>query len=475
MSERHGGVDLLVVLAHAILVRNFVADGCLEALAARGLRIAVVAPGDTLPMIRTLAPSLDSVHRLDSLRPTARRIRLLQRLRVGSFYARRDRDAYELKIGYARRVGWSSRLTVGFWSWLARSRDSEAVARGWVARLRPRPEACALLDRLDPAIVLWPTTISDPTDFELVQAAAQQRRRLVMCEGSWDNLVTKGAIWPRPDHVLVWGDFSRRLALSDHGFTPDQIDVTGPPHFGVYRDPAALTPRAEWCAQHQLDPGRRLIFVAGSTIGQKVEPLLLRLLSAAITAGRLPPAYVWYRPHPKVGARFDATPFASDPHVRIDPSIAGGATTGMARIIHASEARQRADALVASDVIVSMFSTVVLEGALLGKPVLLVDMKGEAGVSQRPTTSYERMAHLRHVLTCPLIRLVPNLDALPGMLAEVLALDPGRIAPTLRAFAQDVMSCPPEAPAARIARVVEPMLAAARPHRRDGASEVVAR
>lgn len=458
-TARTSEVDVLVVLAHPILVRNFVTDGSLQAVVARGLRTAVIAPAATLPMIRELVPGLASLHALDPVRPTRRRIQTLQWLRLGSFFARRQHDAYALKIGYARKVKLTSRLVIAAWERLAHRGDPEATAARWAARLRPNQGAMRMMSEIDPALVLWPTTISDPADFEVVQAAVRQQRRLVMCEGSWDNLVTKGAIWPRPERLLVWGQFSRRQALNEHGFNPAEVVVTGPPHFGVYADPSRLTPRAEWFARHSLDPNRRLIFVAGSTIGYKVEPLLLRELSAAVNRGDLPPAYIWYRAHPKVGTRFDRAQSADDPNIRIDPSVdEGDASVGMARIIHAAEARQRADALAASDAIVSMFSTVVLEGALLGKPVALVDPKGLEGVSGRPTTSYERMAHLRHILACPLIRLVPTLAEIPDTLKWFFSLDAAETATTLRAFADDVMSCGPEMPATRLAAELERLL-----------------
>ena len=451
--------DILVVLGHVLLVRNYVADGFLRELVTRGLKVAVIAPDDTHPFIRQLAPGLVALYPLSRYRPRRPRMWVLRHLRLGSFFARRTASAYALKLAFNRRLALDKRLAIGFWERMARVTDPEKLAKKWASALRPRRAALRLIREVSPRIVVWPTTISDPVDFEVVQAARLLRVPVVMCEGSWDNLVCKGAIWPRPGRLLVWGELSRNFARDEHGFTDAEIGVTGPPHFGVYNRVEDLMPRDEWLRRHDLDPARRVIFVAGTTIGRLVEPTLVHVISSLIDSGDLPPSYVWYRPHPKVGDRFEGARCRDDPNVRIDPGVDNAhPTTGMNRIIDARETRQRAEAIAACDLVVSMFSTVVLEGALLGKPSILVDPESLEGSSSRPASSSQNYKHVQYLLRSPWIRLAPNLDALQPMLHEFLSLDPRSYAQPLRAFAQQVVCCGIESSQDRIVRDVQDCL-----------------
>src|SRR5439155_12917662 len=77
-------VDVLLVLGHVLLVRNFVVEGFLRELILRGATVAVVAPDDTLPMIRHLVPELKLLFPLSRFRPSKGRFRTLRWLRLGS-------------------------------------------------------------------------------------------------------------------------------------------------------------------------------------------------------------------------------------------------------------------------------------------------------------------------------------------------------------------------------------------------------
>jgi hypothetical protein len=341
---------------------------------------------------------------------------------------------------------------------VARFGDPEALALTWSSRLRLRPSASRFIRDLNPRLVLWPTTIANPIDFDLVSAATRADIPVVMSEGSFDNLVAKGAIWPRPRRLLVWGEFSRAYARAEHGFADDAIDVTGPPHFGVYRRVQDLTPRSEWFARHQLDPRKRLIYVAGTTIGRRGEPALLRTLSARIDEGKLPDAYLWYRPHPRAARRVNRDELDAIPRVIVDPGVDPDVKDWVGHIDR-RDPRQRADTLAACDVVVSVFSTVVLEAALVGKPAILIDVPSLGG-PEGAMRSYQEFGHLQRMRECPWVKLAPDRETVVSLLNEFLRLDPASMQAPLRALGEHFVYCGgADTPQDRIGRALEECLA----------------
>ena len=460
-ASNRGRCDVLVVLGHVVHVRNFVASGFIEFLANQGLRLVVIAPEDLLETIRTLAPGVLEVVALEQGRLRASRRKLLHWLRIGSMVHRRRFIEYRKKLEWAASARFSQRLAIRFWTMVDHWMDAEAVAAAWVMRLPASRPAKRLVEQLSPRLVLWPTTISDPGDFEIVKASSEAKIPLLMFEGSWDNLVGKGGIWPRPKHLLVWGDFSRKYALEHHGFDGDQVTVTGPPHFDVYGKPQELLSREGWFKAHGLAPAKKLIFIGGTTVGSKAEPELIHLLSAWIDAGRIPPAYIWYRPHPKalVRRRFDREALAAIAHVVIDPGVEGAEHLPKGRwLVDSQDAAQRANALAACDVMLSSFSTVVLEAALLGKPSILVSFGKQASAQAGSIRSYLEFAHVRLLAETPWIQTAYQPVELEEKLNSLLMRFPPAAAESLRSFGATIAHCLDGQARNRLADVVLSML-----------------
>src|SRR5439155_21805474 len=104
--------DVLAVLGHPFVVRNFASEGCLESLTRRGLRVSVVAPANTLDGIRDLAPGIASLHPLEPIQSTPRRIRRLNWLRMASMVARRRYREYSPQLQWAQQGRFKHRASV---------------------------------------------------------------------------------------------------------------------------------------------------------------------------------------------------------------------------------------------------------------------------------------------------------------------------------------------------------------------------
>jgi hypothetical protein len=313
-----------------------------------------------------------------------------------------------------------------------------AFWRGSEARIPPAPAALALLRRRRPDVLFTPTLVHDGREVELVKAARALGVPTVAFAASWDTLTSKGAFYAVPDHLLVWGEESRAQAVLHHGVPAARVEVTGAPHLDVYGPDEPVEPRAEFLARRGIDPDRRVLLFAGTTVTYwEDEPRLLRALSAAIEQGELKDCVVWYRPHPRrpLGEVTDVTAL---PHVVLDDQVARqkieGASSYSAR---RDDLRHYRGLMNAVDGVVTAFSTMIVEAALLGKPSLVigfgVDVAGAGRLIQH--AEYE---HVAEVLATPGVTLCRSLDELTREIERLLAGAYGVWAPALRTRADAI-------------------------------------
>ena len=131
-------------------------------------------------------------------------------------------------------------------------------------------------------------------------AARRLRLPVVAHVASWDHTVGKGVISPHCDLYVVQNRVMEDDLRRYHGIEPDRVRVTGWPQTDLFH---RKRPRAEYerlLRRYGLDPGRRLVLVAGNTPsnapyeGRFVERLVGWWEQAA--AERL---QLLLRPHPR--------------------------------------------------------------------------------------------------------------------------------------------------------------------------------
>lgn len=301
-------------------------------------------------------------------------------LRTLSYAAREVHEpTYRTKLDLRRP--WRQRLEVHLARALSAWVDTERLARG-LERLLPVARAARkMLAAERPDVLVVHGATYHGLDAEVMKAARRAGVPILHAPLSWDTLTSKGCCLVRPDALAVWGEASRAHAVERHGVAPARVFVTGPVHWDHY---AGSVPEVRMAAP--------AILVAGTSIAYWSEET--EVVSAIARA--LPLQTILYRLHPRrrpdAGLR-DLLP----PNVSVD-STAGG--PGGARMLHW--------ALAHCQVVVTAFSTVVIEAALLGKPTLLVGFGASTGGTEfegRPAegrlVDVAAFAHMAEVTTWP--------------------------------------------------------------------------
>lgn len=412
---------LLVLVSHSLHVRNFLSSGCLEALTARGHRITLLLPGSLMAEVADLSRVAERVLPMEPYLGGRARAFIRSFFPLASFVQRRGFTTYRYKLELDRP--WWPRLQIALCRALERRWDLEALARRIDVSLPPRPAALALAREVRSDLFFYPTLIWDGAELELLKAARLLGVPAVAFAASWDTLTSKGFFLLPPDYLLVWGDDNLRQAVEHHAIPPERISVTGAPHLDVYARGARAEERQAFLSRRGIPPSSRVILFAGTTVSYMAdEPIQLRALSDLIVQGQLEKCVIWYRPHPRRAYR-DVSDLLNLPGVYVDDQVLRQKARGASSYSTAPEDVWHYRSLLdACDGVVTAFSTMIIEAALLGKPSLVVgfSLKDDERSRLRHRSEFD---HMREVIRFPGVTLCESLDEVVAGIRRILAGD----------------------------------------------------
>jgi hypothetical protein len=282
----------------------------------------------------------------------------------------------------------------------------DALAEGLVGRV---VAIDAMLERTAPDAVIIPYGGLNSFTIDVLKSAHRQRVPVIMLNYNWDNVGSKGLLPRWPDVLCVWGEDMARLAQHVFRLPSDRLPVIGAAHFEHYFDPERMDAAAAEAARLVEDGIPRLLFAGGSR-GHAEVPYLEQL-EAAIEDGRLPRIRVIYRPHPWRDARRERNFYdVGFKHVEMDPQLAGRFTPetinrnwpGKAKATYAPALSYYPVLLQSVSAIITPLSTLSLEAALVGQPILAMAGFEEEWL-KRSLDTFEHIQRLRRlpgVLEC---------------------------------------------------------------------------
>lgn len=223
-----------------------------------------------------------------------------------------------------------------------------------------------------PDVLVLTPLVTRPDQTDVVKSSRALGVPSVLAVASWDHLTTKGLIRAHPDRVLVWNESQAGEARDLHLVPGERVRPTGAHSFDRWFDRSPNVPRAELCARLGLDPGREVVLWAGSAhniVRAAEEHAFVSRWVAALRASpdpRVAGLGVLIRPHPTVNAvgwrELGPPPFGN---VALWSSGAYSSTS--------SETRSDLfDSLHHSAAVVAINTSVMIEAAIVGRPVLTV-------------------------------------------------------------------------------------------------------
>ena len=242
-----------------------------------------------------------------------------------------------------------------------------------------------LLDKYQPGLVIA-STAGWRLDRYLLRDAAAHGIPTAAAIVGWDNPSSYGLWGAEMDWVTCWSELQRDELVDGDDWDPGQVMIGGIPSYDGYFKPRWLVGRDEYFSQHGLDPNRKLISYASSFITfspniQNVEALA-RLVSDNLLEE---PTQLLVRLHPN---HFMNVPRFADererifklaeklPHVHVVEPVALGGELGH---YSGEDMPEKASMMAYSDVFVTVYSTMVVEAATMGRPVVSACIDSEVG------------------------------------------------------------------------------------------------
>jgi hypothetical protein len=385
---------------HGMAIIYFLQSDVVPTLLAAGVEIVVLTDDETKSQIasRFGRPGLT----IEGLR-----------LKEANKYASTFRPRLQWLLAYLRRVGGSWRINteamdshvwevwvenswkfrVGIWipaAFAILVLRSFAFAREFLVRLQnrfiPRPNLYADLFAAHKPDLVIASTAGWRLDRYLLREATLHRVPSVAAIIGWDNPSSYAIRGAPIDYATCWSQLQKDELVYGSDWGPQRVHVGGIPSYDGYFRKAWLLPKDDYFKLHGLDLNRKLISYACSFVHfapnfPNVEALAKLVSSDALAEPsqlliRLHPSH--FQEKPKIFAEERGRIFALEskyPHVHVVKPVALGGSLGY---YSGEDMDEKSSMMAHSDVLVTVYSTMVVETAVHDTPIVaaVIDIPG---------------------------------------------------------------------------------------------------
>ena len=325
------------------------------------------------------------------------------RLKQARAYSETKAGEWQWWLQFLRRVGSSNRINTeamdsyidqvaaeeanrrrifmpAAWLAIAALRRSRAARQNLVqAQYRFTPNLYGdLFDRLPPDLVVASTPGWRNDRYLLREAARRQVKTGAVVVG-WDNPSSYSLPGAPVDFINCWSEIQKEELVLGSDWNPDRVHVGGIPSYDGYFRKEWLLPREEYFQMHHLDPQRKLISYACSFVSFSPNLQNVRALANLVSQDRLAaPSQLLIRLHPNHFWNYPLYRKEADemrrlaaelPHVHLVEPVPLGGELGY---YSGEDMPEKASMMAYSDVFTTVYSTMVVETAIQGRPIVSV-------------------------------------------------------------------------------------------------------
>ena len=278
-----------------------------------------------------------------------------------------------------------------------------------------------VLDREKPDLVLSTNVYSD-SEAALIKAARKRKIFTLGIPKSWDNS-NKNGLRAKTDVMFVWSEFMADEVIKYQNYKDKKVKILGIPQFDDYTDKNLIMNRKEFCEIYELDPGRRIIFFGSEGKLLPTDAEIADIIYEDILTNKFnEPSQLLVRPH--FGYKDDDLKFKSlfgRDRVVVD-RLNNPSDCFRDSWDYSSEFTKRfVNCLYHSDVIVSTYSTLTLDGAAFDKPLINIAFDGRKFVPyDRSVARWEMATYFKKVLNTGAVWNVNNVSELRNAINSYL-------------------------------------------------------
>jgi CDP-glycerol glycerophosphotransferase (TagB/SpsB family) len=302
------------------------------------------------------------------------------RINLGAVDAYREQVRYE-STGLRRRI---FPLMEGALAVVRRSQAARQALIRWQSRFVPNLYT-DLFEKYQPDMTIAATPGWRFDRYLLRESAARGIPNTAVIVG-WDNPSSYNVPGAKMDYATCWSQLQKDELVLGSDWDPSRVYIGGIPSYDGYFQKKWLMPREEYFQLHGLDPNRKLIAYAASFITFSPNIQNIEALARLVAEDRLSePAQLLVRLHPN--HFMDVDRFAAErervrafvreyPHVHLIEPVPLGGELGY---YSGEDMDEKSSMMAHADVFTTVYSTMVVEAACHGTPVVAVTLDHEQG------------------------------------------------------------------------------------------------
>jgi CDP-glycerol glycerophosphotransferase (TagB/SpsB family) len=223
-------------------------------------------------------------------------------------------------------------------------------------------------------------------DRYLLREASKHSITTVSVIVGWDNTSSYSLPGAPVDWATCWSEIQKAEMVQGADWQPDRINVGGIPSYDGYIQKKWVIPKDEYFRLHGLDSDRRLISYASSFVSFSPNLQNVETLARVVSSDQLAkPAQLLIRLHP---THFMDVPrykderekiqvlAAENPNVHVVEPVSWGGEMGY---YSGEDMPEKSSMMAYSDVMVTVYSTMVVEASLHGTPVVSLCIDSQEG------------------------------------------------------------------------------------------------
>lgn len=206
----------------------------------------------------------------------------------------------------------------------------------------------------------------------------------------WDNPSSYGIPAAPLDFVTCWSEIQKQELVDGSDWDPARVNIGGIPSYDGYFRKEWLIPKQEYYQLHHLVPNRKLITYASSFITFAPNYLNIEALAKLVAGDELSePCQLLIRLHPNhfmdeplyIEEREKVRQLARTlPHVHVVEPVALGGDLGY---YSGEDMPEKTSMMAYSDVFTTVYSTMCVETAIHGRPIVSICMDTPGGWNKK--------------------------------------------------------------------------------------------
>jgi hypothetical protein len=223
-------------------------------------------------------------------------------------------------------------------------------------------------------------------DRYLLREATERGVKTAAVVVGWDNPSSYSLPGAPVDTITCWSEVQKQELVLGSDWDPARVNIGGIPSYDGYFHRNWVMPREEYYRLHGLDPERKLLAYAASFVSFSPNYRNVKALARLVNSGELAePSQLLVRLHPNhfmPGSLFEKEreqirQLAREmPHVHVVEPVALGGEMGH---YSGEDMPEKASMMAYADVFLTVYSTMVVETSIYGRPIVAVCLDTPGG------------------------------------------------------------------------------------------------